>query len=162
MSEETRSVKMKAVLCLGANLGDRGAAIEHALNCIGHLPFTQLLRRSDILETEPEGVPDDQPNYLNCVCEIDTGLCPEALLGACFGIEASAGRVRTGFRSARTLDADVLLYEGAESDSPFLTLPHPRILERKFVLIPLSQLYPEGNALGLDFSEALRNLSDNQ
>ena len=149
---------MKAVLCLGANLGDRGAAIEQALDSIDRLPFTRLLRRSPVLETEPEGVPDDQPNYLNCVCEIDTGLCPEALLGACFGIEAAAGRVRTGFRSARTLDVDVLLYEGVESDNQFLTLPHPRILERRFVLVPLSQLYPEGNALGLDFSEALRNI----
>lgn len=149
---------MKAVLCLGSNLGDRGHTIEHAIDSISRLPSTRLLRRSPVLDTEPEGVPDKQPNYLNCICEIDTCLCPEALLGACFGIEAAAGRVRRGFRSARTLDIDLLLYEGVESSSEFLTLPHPRILERKFVLVPLSRLYPDGKVLGLDFSEALRKV----
>ncbi len=149
---------MKAVLCLGANLGDRGHAIENAIDSLSRLPQTRLLRRSPVLETEPEGVPDSQPDYLNCVCEIETGLCPEALLGACFGIEAAAGRIRRGFRSARTLDIDLLLYEGVTSSSPFLTLPHPRILERKFVLVPLSRLYPDGKAPGLDFSEALRKV----
>ncbi|MBE6759901.1 MAG: 2-amino-4-hydroxy-6-hydroxymethyldihydropteridine diphosphokinase [Ruminococcaceae bacterium] len=149
---------MKAVLCLGANLGDRGHAIECALDSINRLPATRLLRRSPVLETEPEGVPDQQPNYLNCVCEVETELCPEALLGACFGLEAAAGRIRRGFRSARTLDIDVLLYEGVTSDSPFLTLPHPRMLERKFVLVPLSRLYPDGRALDVDFSEALKKV----
>ena len=150
---------MKAVLCLGANLGDRGHAIECALDSISRLPTTRLLRRSPVLETEPEGVPDQQPNYLNCVCEVETAMPPEALLGACFGIEAMAGRVRTGYKSARTLDIDLLLYEGLSSDSEFMTLPHPRMLERRFVLLPLSELYPEGSALGLDFSKALRAIT---
>lgn len=149
---------MKAVLCLGANLGDRGRAIEQALDSISRLPHTALLRRSAILETEPEGVIDRQPNYLNCVCEVETAMPAEALLGACFGIEAMAGRVRTGYKSARTLDIDLLLYEGLESDSAFITLPHPRMLERRFVLLPLSELYPDGNALGLDFSDALKRV----
>jgi len=146
---------MKAVLCLGANLGDRGKAIYDAIDAIGRLPYTRVLRDSGIDETEPEGVIDIQPNYLNCLCEVETGLCAEALLGACFGIEAAAGRVRIGFKSPRTLDIDLLLYEGVESDSEFMTLPHPRMLERSFVLEPLSRLYPEGVALGLDFREAL-------
>ncbi len=149
---------MKAILCLGANLGDRGQAIEQALDAIGRLPHTALLRRSTILETKPEGVIDLQPDYLNCVCEVETGLPPEALLGACFGIEAMAGRVRTGYKSARTLDIDLLLYEGLSSDSEFMTVPHPRMLERRFVLLPLSELYPDGKALGLDFSEALKSI----
>lgn len=147
---------MKAVLCLGSNLGDRGKALEQALDAISRLPHTTFLRRSDILETAPEDVIDQQPDYLNCVCEVDTGMPPEALLGACFGIEAMAGRVRTGYKSARTLDIDLLLYEGVESNSSFMTIPHPRMLGRRFVLVPLSQLYPDGNALGLDFSTALR------
>lgn len=147
---------MKAVLCLGANLGDRGEALLGALDAIDRLPYTRVTRRSDIIETAPEGVIGPQPDYLNCVCEVETGLCPEALLGACFGIEAAAGRVRVGFKSPRTLDIDLLLYEGVQSESEFLTLPHPRMLERKFVLVPLSQLYPDGCVLGLDFREALK------
>jgi len=153
---------VKAVLCLGANLGDRGQAIEQALDAIDRLPYTHLLRRSSILETKPEGVPDEQPDYLNCVCEVDTGLCAEALLGACFGIEAAAGRVRKGYKSARTLDIDLLLYEGKQCDSEFLTLPPPCMLERRFVLVPLSELYPDGFALGLDFSAALKIVLEQQ
>lgn len=153
---------MKAVLCLGSNLGDRGAAIEQALDSIRRLPHTSLLRCSDIIETAPEGVIDQQPDYLNCVCEVETGMPPEAMLGACFGIEAMAGRVRMGYKSARTLDIDLLLYEGVESDSEFMTLPHPRMLERRFVLVPLSQLYPDGIALGLDFSRELAQVIDCQ
>lgn len=151
---------MKAILCLGANLGDRGQAIEQALDSIARLPHTALLRRSTILETKPEGVIDRQPDYLNCVCEVDTELPPEALLGACFGIEAMAGRVRTGYKSARTLDIDLLLYEGLSSDSEFMTVPHPRMLERRFVLLPLSELYPDGKALGLDFGDALKSVTN--
>lgn len=151
---------MKAVLCLGANLGDRGQSIEQALDAISRLPHTSLLRRSAVLETAPEGVIDQQPDYLNCVCEVETGMPPEALLGACFGIEAMAGRVRTGYKSARTLDIDLLLYEGVTSDSEFMTLPHPRMLERRFVLVPLSELYPDGMAFGLDFADALRQVTE--
>lgn len=151
---------MKAVLCLGANLGDRGEAILGALDAIDRLPYTHVTRRSDIIETAPEGVIGPQPDYLNCVCEVETDLCPEALLGACFGIEAAAGRVRVGYKSPRTLDIDLLLYEGVRSDSEFLTLPHPRMLERKFVLVPLSRIYPDGTALGLDFREALKAVTE--
>ncbi len=153
---------MKAILCLGANLGDRGQAINQALDAISRLPHTALLRSSSILETAPEGVIDCQPDYLNCVCEVETAMPPEALLGACFGIEAMAGRVRTGYKSARTLDIDLLLYEGMSSDSEFMTVPHPRMLERRFVLLPLSELYPGGTALGLDFSEALRAVANKE
>ena len=149
---------MKAILCLGSNLGDRGKAIELALDSISRLPHTTLLRQSTVLETAPEGVIDQQPDYLNCVCEVESDMPPEALLGACFGIEAMAGRVRTGYKSARTLDIDLLLYEGITSDSTFMTLPHPRMLERRFVLLPLSELYPDGKALGLDFSAALKSV----
>lgn len=153
---------MKAVLCLGANLGDRGQAIVQALAAIDRLPYTRLTNRSSIVETRPEGVLDEQPDYLNCVCEVETGLCAEALLGACFGIEAAAGRERKGYKSARTLDIDLLLYEGRQSDTEFLTLPHPRMLERRFVLVPLSQIYPDGVALGLDFSPALKTVLEQQ
>lgn len=153
---------MKAVLCLGSNLGDRGQTIEHALESIGRLPHTVLLRRSSVLETEPEGVTDDQPNYLNCVCEVETDLTPEALLGTCFGIEAACGRVRVGYKSARTLDIDVLLYEGVTCSSPLLTVPHPEMLRRRFVLVPLSELYPDGCALGLDFRAALAEVVGGQ
>lgn len=146
---------MKAVLCLGANLGDRGRAIENATRSLDRLALTRVTRRSSIIETKPEGVPDEQPDYLNRVCEVETGLSPEALLGACFGIEAAAGRVRVGIKSARTLDIDLLLYEGIVRADELLTLPHPRMLERYFVLKPLSEIYPEGSALGVEFGASL-------
>ena len=85
---------------------------------------------------------------------LETSLSPRALLGACLGIEAALGRVRRVRHGARAADLDLLLYEGETSADPELTLPHPGILARAFVLLPLSELFPEGFALGFDFRNA--------
>ncbi len=145
----------KAVLGLGGNLGNRKENLSAALDALGRLPKTKVSRVSRCYETAPFQVFDAQPDYLNCCAEIETDLSPRALLGACLGIEAAMGRVRLVEKGARVLDIDLLLYEGEASGDGELTLPHPRMLERGFVLVPLSDLYPEGTALGLDFSRAL-------
>ena len=95
------------------------------------------------------------PNFYNGAAVLSTALSPHALLGALLGIEAAAGRVRRMQNGPRTLDLDLLLYDGAKCDDAELTLPHPRMLERGFVLVPLLELYPKGTALSLPFREAL-------
>lgn len=151
---------MKAIVSLGANLGDRERTLREALDCLGALCKTRLTDVSSFYETEPVEVMDSQPEYLNCVAVLETELSPKALLGACLGIEAAKGRVRLGYKTARTLDIDLLLYEGYSSCEDELTVPHPRMMERAFVLVPLSELFPDGKALGTDFSASLEMLAD--
>lgn len=150
---------MRAIVSLGANLGDREEALKLALQALDTLCKTRLTAVSSFYSTEPVEVADSQPEYLNCVALLETELSPSALLGACLGIEASAGRLRQGFKSARTLDIDLLLYEGFTSESDELTVPHPRMNGRAFVLVPLAELFPDKNALGLDFAESLAAVS---
>lgn len=153
---------MKAVLGLGANLGDAEGNIRRALECIDSLCKTQLLRASNFYATEAVEVKEPQPPYINCAAEIETELSPRALLGACLGIESALGRVRTGYKSPRTVDIDLLIYENFSGESDELTLPHPRMMYRAFVLVPLKDLYPDGNALGVEFAEKLADISDQQ
>ena len=151
---------MKAVLGLGGNLGDPCENIRAALACIANLCGTRLLRISRYYLTGAVEVTQQQPSYINCAAEVETRLSPDALLGACLGIESALGRTRPGFKSPRTVDIDLLLYEGAASDTEQLTLPHPGILRRAFVLHPLLDLYPDGNAQGLFFGSAFENVAD--
>ena len=143
----------EAVLELGTNLGDRYSNIRKVINAIELLPSTRVVKVSDYYETEPFDVPDKQADYINCCVQIETDLEPETLLGCCLGIEASMGRIRTFKNSARIIDVDLLLYEGESRSTKDLTLPHPRMLERGFVLVPLSDIYPEKVALGINFVE---------
>ena len=140
----------RAVLGLGANLGDREANLAAALRAIGRLPHTEVTAVSPIYETAPVGYAD-QGDFLNLVAVVDTDLSPRALLGGCLGIEAALGRVRTIRFGPRVVDIDLLLMEGVTCSDPELTLPHPRMMERGFVLIPLGDLFPDGVALGTPF-----------
>ncbi len=151
---------MKAILGLGGNLGDPYGHIRTALDAIDSLCGTKLLRVSEFYLTEAVEVSEPQPPYINCAAEIETRLSPNALLGACLGIESALGRKRPGFKSPRTVDIDLLLYEGVTMATEELTLPHPGILRRAFVLAPLSDLFPEGMALGLAFASALDEVAD--
>ena len=151
---------MKAILGLGGNLGDPLESVRAALAAVANLCSTRLLRQSRWYLTEAVEVTQPQPPYLNLAAEIDTKLSPEALLGACLGIESALGRTRPGFKAPRTVDIDLLLYEGEERSSRELTLPHPGILRRAFVLYPLLDLYPQGDALGLSFLHALKAVED--
>ncbi len=123
-----------AYVGLGANLGDRETTIRRAAALIG------ARRLSTIRETEPWGV-EDQPLFLNAVAELDTELSPRALLDRLLEVERDLGRVRDGARyGPRTIDLDLLLYGAEEVDEPGLTVPHPHLHERIFVLEPLAEL----------------------
>ncbi len=149
---------MRAVLGIGTNIGEKKQNIKNALSSLGLLAKTEVKKVSEIYETEPWGY-RQQDNFLNCAVLIETELSPNALLGACLGIEAALGRVREFKNGPRIIDIDVLLYEGFSSDSQELTIPHPYILERDFVLIPLHDLFPENSAFGFEFGEEYNSLN---
>ena len=146
------------VLGLGSNLGDKRKNLNTAVHALSLLPTTQIKSVSAIYKTKPVGF-DDQDDFLNAAVCIETELSPHAILGACLGIEASMGRVRLHKNGPRTIDIDVLIYESYHSDSFELTLPHPRIKERAFVMVPLLDLFPSGRAPGLYFLPNLREIS---
>jgi 2-amino-4-hydroxy-6-hydroxymethyldihydropteridine diphosphokinase len=145
-------------IALGSNLGDRRAHVHAAVEALQ--PHLRDLRTSSLRETEPEGVPDAQPPYVNAVVVGNTTLAPEALLAVLFDIEHKQGRERRGFRSARTLDLDLILYGDAVIDTPTLTLPHPRFRERRFVVEPLAEVAPDFTdpVTGLTSRELLEKL----
>jgi 2-amino-4-hydroxy-6-hydroxymethyldihydropteridine diphosphokinase len=147
---------MQAVIGLGSNQGDRRASLAFALNALETLPLVLELKASGIYQTSPFNVSGEQQDFYNCCALIDTNLSPEALLGACLGIESAMGRKRTeGLVGPRIIDLDLLLYEGEERHTNELILPHPRIAERAFVLLPLKELFPSLNVFGYDYSSAL-------
>ena len=137
----------RAVLSVGTNLGDRLGTLHRCVQAIAGLRETDVLAISPVYETAPVGGPP-QPDYLNAVLLIRTGLPPRDLLAEIHGIEARFGRVRTERFGPRTLDVDIVSYEGQVSDDPELTLPHPRAHERMFVLLPWSDLDPEAELPG--------------
>jgi 2-amino-4-hydroxy-6-hydroxymethyldihydropteridine diphosphokinase len=129
-----------AVVALGSNLGDRQAHLDRA---IAHLARRlAALRVSSVHETDPVGVPGDQPRFLNAVAVGETTLDARALLGELLAIEREAGRERPYAGAARTLDLDLILFGDGIIDEPQLTVPHPRFRERRFVLEPLVEIAP--------------------
>jgi 2-amino-4-hydroxy-6-hydroxymethyldihydropteridine diphosphokinase len=125
-----------AYVGLGANLGDREGSIRRASELIG------AQRLSTIRETEPWGVPD-QPAYLNAVAELETAESAHALLSRLLAVERELGRIRDGTRwGPRTIDLDLLVFGDEEHDESRLTVPHPRLAERLFVVEPLAELAP--------------------
>ena len=139
-----------AFLGLGTNIGNRKENLDRAVEALGHLPKTTVAAVSSIYETEPWGYMW-QANFLNLCVRIETELSPHALLGACLGIEAAFGRERPFPNAPRILDIDVLLYEDAVLSEDELTLPHPRMNERGFVLVPLRDVLPDMRFCGMDF-----------
>ena len=128
-----------AFIGIGTNMGDRALNIRNALNSLKLLPNTSVEAVSNIYETEPWGF-KEQSNFLNGVIKLSTELSPRALLGALLGIEAAFGRVREIKNGPRVLDLDLLIYDNVTINTTELTLPHPFILEREFVLKPLIEL----------------------
>ena len=130
-----------AYIGLGSNLGDRFAHLRSAVNAIQHLGDSITV--SSVYESEPFGVGDgEQPMYLNMVVSIQTKLEPEQLLSELMDIERANGRVRIRRNESRTLDLDVLMFGEELIETSALTVPHPRMHERAFVMLPLAEIAP--------------------
>ncbi|ART47547.1 2-amino-4-hydroxy-6-hydroxymethyldihydropteridine diphosphokinase [Acidovorax carolinensis] len=131
---------VSAWIGLGANLGDRLSTLRTALSAIGALPGTRVQRVSSLYGSAP--VDAGGPDYLNAVVQLCTTLAPHALLAQLQAIEQAGGRERPYRNAPRTLDLDILVYGDQVIDTPTLTVPHPRLHERAFVLYPLAELAP--------------------
>ncbi len=143
---------MRAYVGVGTNLGDRWGHLALAARELRRAPGVALLRASRVHDTEPLG--PSQPRYLNAVLELETTLGPEALLAALLAVERAALRRRDVRWGARTLDLDLLLYEDLVLRRPTLTLPHPGLVSRRFVLAPLAELCPDRAVPGTGASVA--------
>ncbi|MGJ7581056.1 2-amino-4-hydroxy-6-hydroxymethyldihydropteridine diphosphokinase [Variovorax sp. RHLX14] len=129
-----------AFVALGANLGDARAAVLQAMDALAALPQSRLTARSSLYRSAP--VDATGPDFINAVVALETALAPEALLIEMQRIEQGAGRERPYRNAPRTLDLDLLHYGDVHIETPKLTLPHPRLAERAFVLLPLAEIAP--------------------
>ncbi len=132
----------RAFVALGANIGEPQRQVEAGFAALAALPGTRLLLRSSLYRTAPVGYLD-QPDFINAMAGIETTLAPQALLEALLDIERTHGRVREFPNAPRTLDLDIALYGDHVLQMPGLTVPHPRMLERAFVMLPLAEIAPE-------------------
>lgn len=130
---------VKAFLGLGSNIGEREAQLDEAIKILNNFEGIKVTQVSDIYETEPVGY-TEQPNFLNLCVEIETTLAPRELLSCCLETEQQLHRVRVVRWGPRTLDVDILLYGNQIIEEENLTVPHPRMNERSFVLIPLNDI----------------------
>lgn len=137
-----------AYVALGANLGDPLATLQSALTALADIPATDLVSTSSLYRTAPVGL-RNQPDFVNAVALLQTTLRPRQLLEALFDIEALFGRSRSVPNAPRTLDLDLLLHGDATLDERRLTLPHPRMHLRAFVLVPLLEIAPDCAIPGL-------------
>jgi 2-amino-4-hydroxy-6-hydroxymethyldihydropteridine diphosphokinase len=133
---------MRVYFSLGSNVGDGTAQIRRALELLGRRGC-RVLRISSLYRTEPVPPARDQPWFTNCVAEAETELSPRALLRTAKAIEGTMGRRRTAPGGPRPIDIDILFYEDETVCLPTLEIPHPRLSERRFVLIPLKELSPK-------------------
>ena len=131
-----------AYVALGANIGDAAATIRDAFAALAAIEGVALRRASSLYRTAPVGLAH-QPDFINAAACVETELAPEALLAALLATEARFGRVRAGKNGPRTLDLDLLLYADRVLETPSLTLPHPRLHLRAFVLAPLAEIAPD-------------------
>ncbi len=145
-----------AYVGIGANLDDPAARVRGAFASLAALPRTRLLKRSSLYRTEPQGY-RNQPDFVNAVAALDTELAPAELLRALHALETRAGRRRSFRNAPRTLDLDLLLYGGERVDEPGLTVPHPRMHERAFVLVPLLEIEPDAWIPGIGPARACRD-----
>lgn len=151
------STPVRACIGLGGNIGDVAATLRAALAGLAALPGTRLLAASGFYRTPAWGV-EDQPDFINAAAVVATTLAPRALLDALFAIERAHGRERAADGSRwgpRTLDLDLLLYGESVVDEPGLLVPHPRLHERAFVLVPLAEVAPDAVVPGRGRVDAL-------
>jgi 2-amino-4-hydroxy-6-hydroxymethyldihydropteridine diphosphokinase len=139
---DSESDNVHAFIALGSNLDQPVKQLVDAMYALDGLPGTQVLRTSQMYANPPMG-PQDQPDYVNAVALISTSLTPGALLQALKGLEQSAGRLSTKAWGARVLDLDILTYGEMTMNTPTLTIPHPGIAKRRFVLAPWHEIAPD-------------------
>jgi 2-amino-4-hydroxy-6-hydroxymethyldihydropteridine diphosphokinase len=147
-----------AALSLGGNVGDVGGAFRHALARFSQAEGVTLLAQSSVWRTKAWGK-IDQPDFLNMAATVETNLSPRELLVLCLAIESERGRARAERWGPRTLDIDILAYGNLSMDEPGLTLPHPRLHERAFVLAPLLEIAPDLRICGKTTREMLSELT---
>lgn len=145
---------MEYVISVGTNIGDRKENIEKCINTLNLIPYTDVTERSSIYETEPVGYAR-QNNFYNILLKVESVFEPNEMLGICMGIEAALGRVRTVRYGPRIIDLDIIFAEDCKTESRNLTVPHPRYKERRFVLEPLTELFPNGIVYGEDIKPYL-------
>jgi len=151
----------KAYLGIGGNIGKVKENIEKALELLQEENSLKLLKRSSYYETAPVGY-ERQAWFLNIVAEIETKLTPYELLALCNKVEHQLKRERLIRWGPRTLDIDILLYEGFESNEEKLIVPHPRMQERAFVMIPLLEIAPDLNMKGQSLKEIANNINNQE
>ncbi|MDP1567281.1 MAG: 2-amino-4-hydroxy-6-hydroxymethyldihydropteridine diphosphokinase [Polaromonas sp.] len=138
---------VRTYVALGANLGDAQTAVRLAMDALDRLPQSRVVRRSSLYRTSPvardRAGPADGPDYINAVVAMDTRLLALDLLDQLQALEQAAGRERSYPDAPRTLDLDILLYGDARIASPRLSVPHPRMAQRAFVLVPLVEIAPK-------------------
>ncbi len=144
-----------AYVALGANLGDAVATVQQAIRDIDATHGVDVVRRSSLYRTDP--IESSGPDYINAVVQISTSLTAPALLAQLQRLEHDAGRQRPYRNAPRTLDLDLLLYGSAHMESPQLMVPHPRMNDRAFVLVPLAEIAPK--LVALEALEAVSNQS---
>ncbi|MGW7262812.1 2-amino-4-hydroxy-6-hydroxymethyldihydropteridine diphosphokinase [Streptomyces sp. NPDC054842] len=148
-ADTTLSNPKRAVISLGANLGNRLETLQGAVDALEDTPGVRVKAVSPVYETEPWGVaPDSQPSYFNAVVVLKTTLPPSSLLERAHAVEEAFNRVRDERWGPRTIDVDIIAYDGVVSDDPVLTLPHARAHERAFVLAPWHDVDPEAQLPG--------------
>jgi 2-amino-4-hydroxy-6-hydroxymethyldihydropteridine diphosphokinase len=156
-------MQVRAYVALGANLGDPLSTVRSAIEALHHIPGTRFLVASSLYRTAPVGL-HHQPDFINAVAriEVDAAVLPApAVLQNLFTIEADFGRVRSIKNAPRTLDLDLLLYGDERLDTSSLTLPHPRMKDRAFVLVPLAEIAPDVSIPGLGpVADLLANVAD--
>ena len=140
-SRASQRSAVRVYVALGANLGDAVATLRDAIRCLAELPGTSVHMASSLYRSAPWEA--SGPDFINAVAALDTQLTAPDLLVCLHTLEARAGRERPYLNAPRTLDLDLLLYGSAGIDSPRLTVPHPRMWQRAFVLVPLAEVAPE-------------------
>ena len=151
----------QAFIALGSNLQDPQKQIQFALQTIANLPDIEIIKASSLYQTTPVGY-DNQPDFINAVAEISTKLSPLALMRTLLKIEASQGRERPFPNAPRVIDLDLLLYDDVVMETEELTLPHPRMSGRGFVMLPLAEIAPKINIGTHGYADVLAAKCDNQ
>ena len=151
----------QAFIALGSNLQNPQAQVERALQTIANTAHIKLIKASSFYKTTPVGY-DNQPDFINAVAEIETDLSPLELLHQVLEIETQQGRERPFPNAPRVLDLDVLLYESIEINTLELTLPHPRMHTRGFVMLPLAEIAPKISVGNHGYADDLAAKCDNQ